>query len=96
MALDHDHVEALPLEQELELERELIEQLPDAEIAKNTVLSAVSHELRTPLTSLLGFAVTQPAAILGGVLQVLEGARVGAPHEPREPARPAFAVLSRG
>jgi uncharacterized membrane protein YbhN (UPF0104 family) len=48
------------------------------------------------LVGVLGFAVTQPAAVLGGLLQVAEGARARAPREAREPARPAFAVLSRG
>lgn len=45
------------------------------------------------LVGVLGFAVTQPAAILGGLLQVLEGARA---RPPREATQPAFAVLSRG
>lgn len=45
------------------------------------------------LVGVLGFVVTQPAALLGGLLQVLEGARASAA---RVPARPPVALLSRG
>jgi PAS domain S-box-containing protein len=46
------------LTQALEMEREAVGRLREADEMKNTFLTAVSHDLRTPLAAILGNAVT--------------------------------------
>lgn len=46
------------LAQALELERNAVERLREADEMKNTFLTAVSHDLRTPLAAILGGAIT--------------------------------------
>ena len=46
------------LTQALEMEREAVRRLREADEMKNTFLTAVSHDLRTPLAAILGNAVT--------------------------------------
>jgi len=46
------------LTQALELERDAVERLEEADEIKDTFLTAVSHDLRTPLATILGIAVT--------------------------------------
>jgi PAS domain S-box-containing protein len=46
------------LEQALQIERQAVERLREADEMKNAFLTAVSHDLRTPLSSILGNAIT--------------------------------------
>jgi PAS domain S-box-containing protein len=46
------------LTQALEMERQAVHRLREADEMKNTFLTAVSHDLRTPLAAILGNAVT--------------------------------------
>jgi PAS domain S-box-containing protein len=58
----YDITEQKRAEQELaaalELERQSVERLREADDLKNTFLTAVSHDLRTPLSAILGSAIT--------------------------------------